>query len=219
MDLLEANRPTGAVRPSRASRLGPTLMAAIALLCIGTLFAWSATDAEFRRAIYKAKHGVGIERFPPSDPAWGPIGAILDGYLARFGHWDWSPLGKRAAGFSCLMGLGLTCTLALVLLALFRFMTGRAIAACIVVVAWGTLYATRRLVDEWRIERQVMALLPQLQQAASDLGRHWPQASGVIPPGIRFFVVPERFPDVLCTRDRPRYPAAEDNRFAHHPRS
>lgn len=201
---------TDAVGPSRASRLGPILMAATALLCVATLFAWSVTDAEFRRGVYKAKHGFGIEHFPSSDTAWGPIGAIMDGYLARFGHWEWSPLGQRAAVFSCLMGLGLTCTLALVLLTIFRFTTLRAFAACVILVAWGAFYATRPLVDEWRIERQVRALLPQLEQAGEDLDREWPQASGVVRPGIRFIVVPGRFPDVLALRDRPKYPAAEN---------
>ncbi len=196
-------------RPSqfRSTTSWTLATSAISLLCIALLFVWSANDASFGIATWKAKVCLRVQSIPSKDPEMVEAIGIMD--AMRSIHWD--RLGKRVIVLYLLYAVGIASTVALTLLTIQRFTAKRLIICVSILGAWSALVATRTTVDDWRARRQVASILTRFEQAASALSDKWPTESGEIPPGIRFYVLPEKYPDVLTLRRRPQpYPLQED---------
>lgn len=177
------------------------------LICIATLLVWSANDASFTFAAWKAKVVLRIEHVRAADPQIADDLGITD--AIRSLHWN--GLGKRVLTLITLCGLGASSTLALLVLSVRRVTARRTVAFFGVLLAWIGFFTTRTAVDEWRTRRQVLSILPRFEQAAATLTDEWPSESGEIPPGVRFLVSAERYPDVLVVRaHRDPYPFHED---------
>lgn len=181
--------------------------ATTAMLCIAALTLWSAIDASFGMATWKAKVRLGIERIESTNPEMAKHLGIVDAMKAI----KWDSLGKRVVVLYALYGIGIASSVALGVLATKHVSLKRTIAFCCVLVIWVGLLTTRTAVDEWRTRRQVASILPRFEQAAAALSEEWPTQSGVVPPGIKFLVSTERYPDVLIVRgNREPYPFHED---------
>jgi hypothetical protein len=190
-----------------STRLWMVAVTVTALLCISMLVLWSANDASFRMATWKAKVSLGIQRIPVADPETVEALGIMD--AMRRIHWD--RLGKRVIALYTLYAFGLGSTAALLFLTIRNCNTKRVVTCVLVVAAWVGMLATRSTVDDWRARRPAAVILPKLEEAASALHGQWPTESGEIPPGIEFYVSAELYPDVLLVRGRrDPYPLHED---------
>lgn len=162
------------------------------------LFVWSASDASFGLAAWKARVALRLQSIPCNDPESAEVFGILDALRAI--HWD--GLGKRVIALCAIVGAGLASTAALAFFAFRPVKFGRIMLCVAVVATWGLLYATHRVVNDWRTRRQVAAIFPQIEQAGLALHKEWPVRSGEVPPGIEFYASPEKYPDVLSVRGR-----------------
>ncbi len=196
-------------RPSRFRSAGfwTLATAATAFVCILILFAWASNDASFRVAIWKAKVCLRLQSILAANSEMVEALGIMD--AMRMIRWD--RLGKRVIAIYAIYAIGIFATAALTLLMIRKF-TAKRLCVCVALfAAWGMLSGTRRTLDDWRARRQVGAILNRFEQAASALEDDWPTRPGEIPPGIRFYVLPEKYPNVLTLRRRPDpYPFHED---------
>lgn len=205
MNQIQQSEPPRSVL--RRSSFWTAVAAVISLSCIAALLLWSATDASFTLAAWKARVVLRIEHVRANDPEAADALGMID--AIRSLHWN--GLGKRVVALIALCGLGVSSTLALLVLSVRHITARRALAFYGVLITWIALIATRTAVDEWRMRRQVSAILPRFEQAAIALSDEWPSRTGEIPPGIRVMVSPERYPDVLVVRGkRDPYPFHED---------
>ena len=179
----------------------------LAFASIAALFVWSATDASFRMASWKAKVWLGITPIRAADPQAAEALGLIDA-MRRI---DWDGQGKRVVGLCVLHAIGLASTAGLVLLTLVRPTSRSTIGCAIAIAAWAALFSTRQAVDDWLLRREVNAILPRFEAAAAELENQWPDEPGIIPPGMRFFVSAERYPDILLLQMRREpYPFHED---------
>jgi hypothetical protein len=182
----------------------------VAFFSLSVLTAWAATDASFRIATWKARVALHLEPVRSANPEMAEALGIMD--AIRDIHCD--ALGKRAIVFYVVFTIGCATTAVCCYLAARR-LTTRGIICCLALLAcWGSLYGTLDTIQDWRAHRQVAYLLPRVEQAASALHEQWPTEPGEIPPGIKFYVNPDKYPDVLTIRGpRPSYPFHEDLGF------
>jgi hypothetical protein len=193
--------------PFRSTSSWTLATAAAALFCVSLLFVWSANDASFGIATWKAKVCLRLQSISWKDPEMGEALGIMDAMRTI----QWDRLGKRVIVLYVLYGIGTASTVALVLLTIQKFTAKRLVICVSILGAWSALVATRTTVDDWRARRQVATILTRFEQAAAALRDKWPTGSGEIPPGIRFYVLPEKYPDVLTLRRRnASYPFHED---------
>lgn len=123
----------------------------------------------------------------------------------------WDSIGKRAIGLWLLFGIGITATVSASCVAARKLTLKRGLVCTVVLIAWCLLYGTHTAIDDWRAKRQVGAQFPRFEEAGLALHKKWPTESGEIPPGINFFVLPDKYPDVLTLRGpRESYPFHED---------
>jgi hypothetical protein len=113
---------------------------------------------------------------------------------------NWDRLGKRVVAIYTLYVVGIASMVALTLLTVRMFNAKRLFVCVSILVAWGTLLVTRTITDDWCSHRQVGRILARFEQAALALNDKWPTGPGEVPPGIRFDVSPELYPDVLMLR-------------------
>ena len=179
----------------------------LASLALGLLAGWAATDASFRIATWKARVALYLESIPTADPEMEEALGITN--VMRSIRWD--AVGKRAVAFYVLFLVGICATTVNCIMTIRRFDTRRMKCCVLLLTGWAVLYATRDQLQDWRAHRQVAALMPTIEQAASALHKRWPTEPGNIPPNISFYVSPEQYPDVLTIRGRrPSYPFHED---------
>lgn len=203
-DFIETEGKRHLLRPARF--WFPTFTAT-ALMCISLLLIWSATDASFRNAVWKAKVSLRLQSIPCADPEAAEALGILDAMRAI----KWDSIGKRAMGLWLLFGVGIIATVSMACIAVRKHTVIRIVVFAYVLVAWGLLYGTHIAVDNWRAKRQINAQFGRFEEVGLALHRNWPTESGELPHGIRFFVLPDRYPDVLSLRGpSEKYPFHED---------
>jgi hypothetical protein len=191
----------------RSARFWTAASASTALVCISILFVWSATDASFRIALWKAEFCLHLPVLPSENLRVAEVLGIADAMRAL----RWGPLDQRVVVLYALCAVGIASTVTVFILTIRSFTAKRLFACTSVLAAWGVLVATRTTVDDWRARRQVSAILPRFEQAAVALSQRWPTKSGEVHPGIRFYVWPEKYPNVLKLRGSAnRYPYHED---------
>lgn len=204
-DTSHADRPDQ--RYISSTRTCFRVSATSAFLCMTLLVAWSASDASFRMAVWQARVSLRLESIQSADPEIAESLGIADALRAV----RWDSIGKRVIGLWCLYGLGFAASGMTLLIAARGRTWRRGTVGAAVMIGWCLLSASRTGIDEWRTTRQVSALLPRFEETGASLHRNWPVESGELPNGVRFFVAPERYPDVLLLRGpRASYPLHED---------
>lgn len=193
-------------RWAQARRIGLAVCFVIAVICLFGLAGWAATDASFRLAVWKARVTLDLETITSNDPQSDFLG--IEEAMRRI---EWDSLGKRAIAVCAVVGAELIAMAAACCLAVRR-PTVRSIAGCVTLIAgWVGLYITLDMIQDWRAQRQISALLPKFEQAATALHAQWPTQSGEFPPGMPFYVSAEKYPDVILLRGRKSsHPFRED---------
>jgi len=181
----------------RSSRFWFPLSVVTTLVCISLFAAWAATDASFRLAMWKATIAIRIQSIPSANPEMVESLGILDAMRAI----QWNSVGKRAIAAYVLFGVGMIATVMVCFLTARRLTLKRSLACMIVLSAWMLLSETQDAINYWCTQRQVTAIFPQFEQVGVSLHNQWPTESGELSSGRKFYVLPEKYPDVLTLRD------------------
>ena len=189
--------------PSLCRRWSPiTLSVSVAIISLSLIAAWAATDASFRIATWKARAALRLASIPSASPEMEEALNITS--VIRDIHWD--ALGKRAVVFCFLFFAAFVSTVMSGYLVARRITPVRFASVLFVLSAWATLYYTLDAIQDSRARRQVLTILPKLEQAAAAIQDRWPTESQEIAPGIRVYAMPDEYPDVLAIRGpRPSY--------------
>ena len=186
---------------------GMLFASTLSLVCLLALFVWSATDASFGMARWKAGVCTGLERLAPAAPEVAD-GLGITGAIAEL---QWNRLGKRVVLLGALMTAGLVASCFAVVSCLQKPSTSRGLICGLIVVGWVAWVIAQPAIDAWRTRRQVTEILPHFETVAASLSPQWPSEPGTIAPGLDYYVNAERHPDFLMLqqRDRVRYPFHE----------
>ncbi|QDU36612.1 hypothetical protein Mal4_08990 [Maioricimonas rarisocia] len=186
---------------------GMLLASTLSLVCLLALLIWSATDASFAMARWKACVCTGLERLDLAAP--GVADSL--GITAAITELQWNRLGKRVALLGVLIASGLVAAFAAVIFCLQKPSARRGLTCGLLVVGWVAWVIAQPAIDEWRIRRQVTEVLPRFEKVAAALSPQWPSEPGTIAPGLDYYVDAERHPDFLMLQlsDRVRYPFHE----------
>lgn len=196
----------GLRNPHRSRILLCAFFASVSLCCSGALLTWTALDASFNMAVWKAKVVLRIEGFTSVDPDLHESTGLGDAMRTL----QWDSLGRRVVGLCMLTGIGLLSTAFLVFAVVRRFTFVSAAVGGIVIVFWATLFATHHAVSSWRVQRQVAVLLPTIQDAELSLRHNWPATAGKCRRGRFTFLFSDRFPNLLLLSPEPEaYPVHE----------
>lgn len=191
----------------RSARFWFPKFAFTALVCISLVAVWSATDASFRIALWKAKVSLRLQSIPSACPEL----ADSLGITAAMRAIKWDGIGKRAVGMWFLFGIGFAATGGAWCVAARNLTLKRGLVCTIVLIAWSLVYGTHIAIDDWRVKRQIDAQFSRFETAGLALHKNWPTESGEIPPGIKFYKSRDKYPDVLVLRgQRNPYPFFED---------
>lgn len=193
--------------PSQCRRWFPiTLSVSVAITSLSLIAAWAATDASFRIATWKARAALRFESIPSASPEMEETLNITS--VIRDIHWD--ALGKRAIVFCILFFAAFVTTVMSGYFAARRITPVRLASILVVLSIWATLYYTLDAIQDSRARRQVLAILPKIEQAVSTIQDRWPTEPQEIAPGIQVYVMPDKYPDVLTILGpRPSYPFHE----------
>lgn len=178
----------------RSLRFWFSISIMLALVSISVLGIWSATDASFDTAVWKTKVVLRLEQLPKS------VIANELGLLASLRSIQWDDLGKRVILIWLLTGIGIQATLCACYFTIGKNKWRQKLVCVFVFLCWFMLYHSQKDISDWRSYRQVMVILPKIEQIGNSLHKHWPQESGEIKSGIKFYMSPDKYPDVILLR-------------------
>ncbi|MFG0334122.1 MAG: hypothetical protein ACF8TS_12225, partial [Maioricimonas sp. JB049] len=159
---------------------GMLFASTLSLVCLLALLVWSATDASFAMARWKAGLCIGLERLAPAAPE------VADdlGITAAIAELQWNRLGKRVGLLGALIASGLVAAFAAVVFCLQKPSARRGLTCGLIVAGWVAWVFAQPAIVVWRIRRQVREILPRLVTVAAALSPLWPSRQGSIAPWL-----------------------------------